>query len=315
MKKKIIMGMGLLAGYAGACKGFLDFAIKRHSEKKAARKRKKDEKENGPSYGIYHDRVEEGRQWIKRSISEEWDITSKDGLKLHAYYLENPNPKGIFLLVHGYRASGFGDFACSTKFYYELGYHIVEIDQRSHGKSEGTYIGMGVLERLDVQAWIKVIDKRFEGKLSIYLAGVSMGASTVLMTSTLSLPKSVKGIIADCGFTSPADIFKHVMKLWMNLPPFPFLYGANLLSKWIAGYGFWDVVIPKEMERNQLPILFVHGGEDTFVPTWMGLENYQACRAPKRILIVDGAEHAMSYLVDTKRYQEAVIEFLEGGTK
>ena len=37
----------------------------------------------------------------------------------------------------------------------------------------------------------------------IFLCGISMGCATTLMAAGLDLPDNVKGIIADCGFTSP----------------------------------------------------------------------------------------------------------------
>ena len=63
------------------------------------------------------------------------------------------------------------------------------------------------------------------------------------------------------------------------------------------------------LSECKVPVLFVHGSDDHFVPVEMTYENYKACIAPKRLLIVPGAEHGMSYMVDKKSYEEAVKRF------
>ena len=75
-------------------------------------------------------------------------------------------------------------------------------DARAHGKSEGEYIGFGVLDRFDAKKWIDYAIERFGENVNIFLHGESMGGATVLMAGGLNLPKNVKGIISDCPITS-----------------------------------------------------------------------------------------------------------------
>ena len=309
MKKLILLGLGVSGVSLTIGNFFMNFAIRRYSEKRVRKNRAK-EKRQGGYYGIHQPYVDESVDWLHKKTSEIWKIRSEDGLSLQAYFLENKDAKGVFLVAHGHRCQDHSDTACQARFFYNLGYHVLAIDQRCHGNSQGTYIGMGVLERKDCLLWIEKLDRYFKGQLPIYLFGVSMGASTVLMTSGLNLPASVAGVIADCGYTSPWKIFSYVSKLWFKLPAFPILYLADFWARYLAHYSYKEVDIPKEMEKNKLPVLFIHGGADDFVPTSMGLENYQACKSRKHIVIIDGALHAKAYVEGREIYEKAVIDFL-----
>lgn len=310
MKKALLAAMGLGGAFLGVGNFFMNRAIVRYPDKKSEKVKKKERKKGG-YFGTYQPYVDESVTWLHKNVSQVWQIESEDKLQLRAYLLENKEAKGVFLAAHGYRCQKHADIACQARYFYNLGYHVLAIDQRCHGNSQGLYIGMGVLERKDCLLWIEKLDRYFKGKMPIYLFGVSMGASTVLMTGALDMPASVRGIIADCGYTSPWNIFSYIARTSYKFFAFPILYGAELWSRWRAHYSYKEVNLLKELEKNKLPVLFIHGGEDDFVPTYMGIENYKACKSRKHILIVDGAAHAMSYLVGRKAYEKAIADFLE----
>lgn len=140
-------------------------------------------------------------------------------------------------------------------------------------KSEGRYITYGVKERHDLKRWILYTNRNLAAKnKDIFLCGISMGCATTLMAAGLDLPDNVKGIIADCGFTSPWDIIKHVAKERFHLPPFPLMYMVDLISEVVAGFGLKEVSIPEIMKRNKIPVLFIHGDADDYVPMWMTIK-------------------------------------------
>ena len=194
--------------------------------------------------------------------------------------------------------------------HHEAGYDLLLADQRAHGRSEGRFIGFGILERRDLKAWTEELNRRFGADEPTFLAGISMGATTVLMAAGGELPDNTRGIIADCGFTSPKDIVVHELHALFHLPRYPLLPIVDLLCRLLAGYGFGDYSTLTAMETNTLPIFFIHGGGDNFVPTEMTRLNYAACRAEKRLLIVPGADHGMSWLEDPESYQRELSEFL-----
>ena len=184
-------------------------------------------------------------------------------------------------------------------------------DARAHGESEGEYIGFGCLDRQDALGWINWMIQELGEDVKIMLHGTSMGGATVLMTSGLELPANVKGIVSDCGFTSPKEVFTYVLNHMYHLPAFPAIQGADLLNKKLAGYGMDECNAKYEVEKAKVPILFIHGSADTFVPCNMCHEIYDHCSSPKRKVIIEGAAHAESYYKDMETYEKALTEFTE----
>lgn len=245
--------------------------------------------------------------------SEHVTISSDDGLTLHGDLFPAEKPaKRVAVLFHGYTSCGMNDCSNMAEYFMENGYNALIVDQRSHGKSEGNYIGFGILDRFDCIKWIEYVTKRFGADCEIVLYGVSMGAATVLMASgSDSLPRNVKAIISDCAFTSPYDVFKHILKRDYHLPPRPILDINERVCRRKAGYGFRDYSTLDAVKKGACPILFIHGKEDKFVPTYMTEENYNACTGEKEILLVENAGHAASLYENRELYESTVTKFLE----
>lgn len=258
------------------------------------------------------DFIKERKQWLMAQNLQRVSIKSDDGLKLSATLLKNEKPSDkIVICFHGYTSDGLTNYGAMSKFYYEQGFNLLLVDQRAHGESEGKYIGFGVLDRHDAARWIDYAVETFGSDCKIFLHGTSMGGATVLMTSGLELPDNVKGIISDCAFTSAFDVFSHILKRDYHLPKFPLMSMTDMLTKKFAGYGYNDVSTLNEVQKTKIPILFIHGDKDDFVPTYMSEKNYEACKSDKKLLIVKGADHAESYYLDHETYEKAVLEFVE----
>ena len=212
-------------------------------------------------------------------------------------------------MFHGYRSSCLRDGMGAFRFTQECGYNILMVDQRAHRMSGGRTITFGVKERYDCLEWIKYIKAEHGDDTKIILIGLSMGATTVLMAAGHELPDNVKGIIADCGYSSPKDILQSVIK-GMKLPV-KCTYFFVRLSAIIYGGFDPESVSAEELLRNAtVPILFIHGEEDRYVPCEMSRKNYEACASEKELLLVPGADHGMSYMTDTPRYVEKFKGFL-----
>lgn len=272
-----------------------------------------EEEQNKKEAHDFETEVKAGLSWLEKQDKELVNITSYDGLKLAAYFIpaQDEASDKVMLLMHGFRNVSLSDFATLYEFYHEQGFHILVPFERSHGLSEGKYICYGIKERFDVQKWTFYLTERFHGKCQIIMQGVSMGGATVTMAAGLDLPEQVVGIIDDCGFTTPWAIFSHVITQNFHLPEFPFLYVSEKICEQRAGFGFREYSTITAMKRNQLPMLFIHGAEDDFVPTRMGKENYEACIAKKELLIVEGAGHACSSMVAPELYRKAIMKFAE----
>lgn len=269
-----------------------------------------DEHLNGTRWEKYKGLIREGLDWYYSMPFEEVEILSRDNLRLRGRYIACGGEKTV-ILFHGYRSAAHNDFSTIVKFYYENGYNMLLPDQRAHGKSMGKYIGFGALERYDCISWIDYINERFDFP-PILLAGISMGASTVLMASGVGLPKNVRGIVADCGFTSPADIISKVLKEDYKLPKFPFYYISNALSKILAGYSYGECSAEDALKHSEIPLIIFHGSEDPFVPCEMSGRIFNASAAKtKELYIVDGALHAESYAKEPYIYQERLKRFFD----
>ncbi len=264
----------------------------------------------GTPMACYIPELRRGRDWWAGQPMEDVYIQGRDGLRLHGFLVTRPNPRGTLLLAHGYRSCGIGDFGVVLQDYHDLGFDLLVIDHRAHGKSQGKYLTMGVLERYDIRDWaLWLLETRGQDH-RVVLDGISMGAATVMMAAGLDLPLNVKGIIADCGYTSPRAIFEHVMGQ-MKLPR-QLLWGADLCARVMAGFSVDGASAPQGLANSSLPLLMVHGEDDDFVPCFMSRENYLAAAArDKTLLTVPGAAHGLSYLVDRPRVYMALVEFLD----
>lgn len=300
----LIVFFVLLLAFASVVFYFWKFAIVRERERKKEKPHKETEFER-----MYKARIKNGIQWFLDKNPERINIKSHDGLDLAADYLPAEDPRGTIIVVHGYRSSNVRDFSCVFELYHSWNFNILAVHDRAHGASGGKYIGFGILDRYDVRSWVDYAVANIGG--NIVLDGLSMGSSTVLMASGFDLPENVKCIIADCGFTSPWEECKHVLKQSFNLPAIPLLPICSFLVKLTAGYALDEYSTLDALKTNKLPILFIHGGGDSFVPTYMGKQNYEACTAEKELIIVDGAEHAESFLKETDRCTEALRRFLD----
>lgn len=237
-------------------------------------------------------------------------VQSRDNLKLHGrlYHVSDDAPTEI--LFHGYKSIAIRDFCGGLQLALKAGHNALLVDQRAHGQSEGKALSFGILERYDCMSWIGYIRERFGENRKIILVGISMGAATVLQAGGLPLPENVAGIIADSGYTAPADIIRKVAAD-RHLPAeliYPLIrWGGRIFG----GFDIEEDSAEKAMERCHIPVLFIHGESDGFVPCEMGRRNYTACSGKKVLVTFPGAEHGLSYLVDPERYSRTVSAFLD----
>lgn len=257
------------------------------------------------------DLIEHGRALYDSLPYEDLYLTSFDGLRLHARFYKNGDGRRTLLLSHGFRSSGRGDFAAVLPLYYEtLGCSLLVLDHRAHGESEGRYITYGIRERFDVRDWARYLTDRAGGDVQIVLDGISMGATAVLMACGTELPDTVTGVIADCGFTSPWDIFSHILHGTFHLGDFPILYLVGHMARRRAHFGFREATTVRAVENWTKPALFIHGTADDFVPPSMTEAAYAACpAADKTLILVEGAMHGCSYLRDRARCESALRQF------
>ena len=267
----------------------------------------------GSELAFYQPQMRAAKEAWKAVPFEEVTIQSYDGLSLYGKLYLHPQAERTILMMHGYRGIAENDFGCGLDFYYRVSKsNVLMVDQRAHGKSRGRLITFGIRERFDCRDWAFFASKKCGANLPLYVAGVSMGASTVMMAAGLELPDNVCGLIADCGYTSPEAIIKKVIERELQLPVKLCMAVLRFWFRIIVGVSLNSVSTLDTMAHCRLPIFFAHGTADTFVPCHMTEENYAACASPlKRLLLVEGADHGLSFLKDQPTYMNEISNFFK----
>ena len=273
-------------------------------------KREKTKEMAGTDWDAYIPKIRQAKERLQQFFHKEITIFSEDGLKLHGTYFPLEGSKKTVICFHGYTSEGLNDYSTLALFYREHGFNLMIVDERAHGKSEGTYIGFGCLDRKDALLWIQEMVRMGGEDCEILLHGDSMGGATVLMASGLNLPHQVKAIVSDCAFTSAWEVFASVLKARYHLPAFPILHAANEMVIKKAGYSLKECNAKTEVAKTKIPILFLHGEADSFVPCSMAHELYQACVSEKKLVLIEGAGHVESCYRDSQLFEGSVREFI-----
>ena len=249
---------------------------------------------------------------LARDMFKAVHITAQDGTPLAARYYHHADGAPLAIIFHGYRGyaerDGLGGYTLCTA----LGYNVLLPDQRAHGHSGGHTITMGAKEQYDAQGWANWAAERFGLDTPLFLMGVSMGAATVMLASGLPLPSSVKGIVADCGYTSAKEITRKCLPDYLPHTPVWLAYAVGRLGARL--YGHFEpnrIDCTAAVSHAAVPILFIHGEEDGFVPCEMSRKNYDACASRKQLLTIPGAAHAVCYYRDTPLYTRVTTKFFE----
>ncbi|MGN1021440.1 MAG: alpha/beta hydrolase [Aristaeellaceae bacterium] len=247
---------------------------------------------------------------LKALPFEEVSIAAPDGTTLRGRYYHHRDGAPLLLFFHGWRGHALQDGCMGFWLKSALGMNILLADQRGHGKSGGSCTTMGVKERDDCAAWARWAAARWPGT-DLALMGVSMGGATVLMAADRDLPDAVKAIIADCGFTSPREILCHCIPTMLPHAPIRLCYALGWLGARLFGrFDPNQADARRSLAACQVPVLFLHGEADTFVPCGMSSQNHAACAAPKRLVTFPEAAHASSYYKHPEQYRREVTAFL-----
>lgn len=237
-----------------------------------------------------------------------YEIKSFDGLTLKAKYYECKKGAPIEIMVHGYRGNGERDLSTGIKRAFLCQRNAFVVDQRGSGSSSGHVLTFGIKERKDCVAWAHFVSQTFGEDITIFLTGISMGAATVLLASSMDLPKNVKGVLADCGYDNASTMIKKVIK-GLKLPAkifYPFVkLGARLFGK----FNLEETSPYESVQHSKLPIIFIHGTDDSLVPCQMSRNLYDVCVSKKKLVEIENADHGVAYLVNPELYIKELNDF------
>ena len=262
----------------------------------------------------FYDFIKAEKDWLFSNGYEKIQTMSFDGLNLKGIlvYAAEPSKKTV-VAIHGYKNCGINEYCTYIRMYHEMGFNVLVPDDRSHGASEGKYIGFAWHDRRDCIGWINYAIEKFGKDSSVMLHGISMGSATVMNASGESdLTEQVKAIVSDCGYSTAWKQFSHVLKRNFHLPEFPIMYVANIINIIVNKYNFNDNCPVKQVAKAKVPFLFIHGADDDFVPTEMVYDVYNACSSEvKELHVFPGAAHAESYYVCHDDYVKVLEAFID----
>ena len=256
------------------------------------------------------------RPWVdslnKVNALRDTFILNPEGIRLHAYYIAAPKPtKKTAVIVHGYTDNAIRMFMIGYLYNHDLQFNTLLPDLQHQGESGGPAIQMGWKDRLDVMQWMHVANHIYGDSTQMVVHGISMGGATTMMVAGEEQPKFVRCFVEDCGYTSVWDEFSHELKSSFHLPKFPLMYTTSWLCEQKYGWNFKEASSLKQVEKAKLPMFFIHGDKDTYVPTWMVYPLYEAKSDPKELWIVPGATHAVSYKENKTEYTNRVKNFVD----
>lgn len=235
--------------------------------------------------------------------------TAVDGITLVGHWYPCETPKRILIAMHGWRSSWAQDFGAIADFWHQNGCSVLYVEQRGQGSSGGEYLSFGMMEQYDCLSWANYIDKKFGNTLPVYLAGISMGATAVLLSTRQPLPPNIRGVIADCAFSSPDAIWRHVTQKKLHIPYALIQKPVDSICKQRFGCLPAETSTLDALMSCKLPVLLFHGEADEFVPVEMSYAAQKACAAPCELYTVPGAGHGESYLKATEEYRQHVKDF------
>lgn len=292
----VLVGLGLLILF-----GVLSFRLSLSAKNIAGKIAETNVEINSEKYLIDH-------SWWDKVKQEVLDIKSYDDLTLYAHFIDKKSDK-LVILVHGYGGS-YKDMNSFAQLFLKRGYSVLAVECRAHGNSGGNMVGMGWFDRLDIKKWVEAMVQR-NPNYKICLFGQSMGASAVCMALGEQLPNNVVCAISDCGFDNVYRQFYHVCRGHLKFLSKPTLYIFNLHLKRTRGFDIKRADAVKQLKKSKVPILFIHGKADEFVPVEMCYRLSGAVPESRReVLLIENAGHIMSYATAPKEYSKKVDKFL-----
>ena len=252
------------------------------------------------------------KEWLKEVTREKLNMEADDEKILVARKIViDENSKRWVVLLHGFGGS-MEDMYDVAMHYAKEGYNVLLPDLRANGESEGSMIGMGWLDRLDVINWIDVLLKDYPDA-EIVIHGVDMGADTALMLAGEPVKSSIKAIVAEGAYDNAWNVVKEEYKVrHEDWPTFPILNMINPVLKVWGGYSLKEADAVKQVKQTDIPILYIQGDGDTYATADMTKALDQATASTHEVFTITNAIHGNCRYADSDAYYNKTFEFVGG---
>jgi hypothetical protein len=259
--------------------------------------------------------VRDAAEWLSRIPDgvEEFDLPVASGAqveRIHAWWWPAMTPIApTVLYLHGASSDLTGQVFRLGQLHH-FGFSVLAIDYRGFGKSDGDLPSEDTVYQDARAAWEWLVARQPDpAKRFIY--GHSLGGAVAIDLAAMlgaeqpgrqgSVPKGAgaAGLIVESSFTTLLDIAKEFTYPWLPL-------GLLMSQK-------FDSV--SKLAQVRMPVLIVHGVSDPYVPYRFGRALYDAATAPKKLLLVDGADHNDSMLTGASSYRGAIAELFGIGAE
>lgn len=228
--------------------------------------------------------------------------------KIHGFFFPNNHSKKIIILCHGITWSLYGSVKYMDMFL-KRGFAVFIYDHRNHGLSGGKDTSFGYYEKFDLKKCTDWLYNNLGKDIIVGLHGESMGGGTVLQN--IAIDTRITFCIDDCGYSDAEDLFTHRLAKDYNIKKKFLIKLASRICKMRAGWSFKDVSPITSLSNVSIPILFIHGEKDDYVPIFMCKQMYSVKNGYKDIYIASGAGHAQSYSQNRNEYEKRVHIFLK----
>lgn len=218
---------------------------------------------------------------------DDLQLTTADGVRLHAWYVRTKQPRGVVLFCHG-NAGNISHRLDSLAQFARLGYDTLIFDYRGYGRSEGSPGEAGTY--LDGEAaWDYLVRDRGVAPADVVLFGESLGAAIAARLASHGEPRALVMLSA---FTSIPELGQ---ELYPILP-----------VKRLARIRYPTL---EYAQAARAPVLVAHSRDDEIVPFRHGERLYAAAAAPKRFLAMRGG-HNEAFFFTRPDWERALADFL-----
>lgn len=250
------------------------------------------------------------KEWLGTVTREKLTLEADDKSILVARKIvaDEENSKWVVIL-HGYNGS-MEDIYDIAMHYVEKGYNVLMPDLRAHGESEGSFFGMGWLDRMDVINWIDVILKD-NPSAEVVIHGIDIGADAALMLTGEPVKSSVKAIVAEGAYTNAWEVVKQEYKTrHEKWPVFPLLHMINPVMKVWAGYSLKEADAVKQVKNSNIPILLIRGENDTYATEEMTNQLDKAIASEHEVFTVLTGTHEDCRYAEPDNYYKKTFDFV-----